>query len=100
MNVTLAALGKKIGISVQQIQKYEIGTNRIQAARLQKIAAALDVPLTHFYDEQDTPSEVESLLNTDNVTALRIMRAYTKIRDQSVQRSLVVLIEAIAKGED
>src|SRR5258708_40354926 len=52
MNVSQNDLAKKLGVSFQQVQKYEKGVNRVGAARLQQIADALDVPITHFYDNQ------------------------------------------------
>lgn len=48
-SITMAQLGKKIGISFQQIQKYENGDNRVSAEALFNIAAALNVPLAHFF---------------------------------------------------
>src|SRR5260370_7994166 len=49
-HISQADLGDKLGVSFQQVQKYEKGVNRVGAARLQQIATALDVPLTFFYD--------------------------------------------------
>ena len=48
--ISQAELGDKLGVSFQQVQKYEKGVNRVGAARLQQIATALDVPVTFFYD--------------------------------------------------
>ena len=50
--ISQAELGDKLGVSFQQVQKYEKGVNRVGAARLQTIATALDVPVTFFYDER------------------------------------------------
>lgn len=49
-------LGEAVGITFQQIQKYERGTNRVGASRLYEIAAALDVPVSFFFDDQEKPS--------------------------------------------
>jgi len=87
--ISQAELGDKLGVSFQQVQKYEKGVNRVGAARLQQIATALDVPVTFFYDGDGKAREVESLL-----------RAYSKIKDQTVQRQLVSLMESIAANED
>ena len=48
IKISQSELADKLGVSFQQVQKYEKGVNRVGAARLQKIAAALDVPLTFF----------------------------------------------------
>ena len=48
--ISQAEFGEKLGVSFQQVQKYEKGVNRVGAARLQQIATALNVPVTFFYD--------------------------------------------------
>ncbi len=83
MKISQAELGDKLGVSFQQVQKYEKGVNRVGAARLQQIATALDVPVTFFYDGDNKAREVESLL----------------FLDQTVQRQLVSLMESIAANE-
>jgi transcriptional regulator with XRE-family HTH domain len=97
--ISQAELGDKLGVSFQQVQKYEKGVNRVGAARLQQIATALDVPVTFFYDGDGKAREVESLLFLDSAFSLRLLRAYSKIKDQTVQRQLVSLMESIAANE-
>ena len=97
--ISQADLGEKLGVSFQQVQKYEKGVNRVGAARLQQIANALSVPVTFFYDGDGKNREVESLLFLDSAFSLRLLRAYSRIKDQTVQRQLVVLMEAIADDE-
>jgi transcriptional regulator with XRE-family HTH domain len=94
--ISQAELGDKLGVS---FQKYEKGVNRVGAARLQHIATALDVPVTFFYDGDGKAREVESLLFLDSAFSLRLLRAYSKIKDQTVQRQLVSLMESIAANE-
>ena len=93
-------LGEAIGLTFQQVQKYEKGVNRVGAARLQQIATALDVPVTFFYDGDGKAREVESPLFLDSAFSFRLLRAYSKIKDQTVQRQLVSLMESIAANED
>ena len=92
-------LGEALGLTFQQVQKYEKGVNRVGAARLQQIATALNVPVTFFYDGDGKAREVESLLFLDSAFSLRLLRAYSKIKDQTVQRQLVSLMESIAANE-
>jgi len=92
-------LGDKLGVSFQQVQKYEKGVNRVGAARLQQIATSLDVPITFFYSGDGKAREVESLLFIDSSFSLRLLRAYSKMKDQAVQRQFVSLIESIAANE-
>ena len=97
--ISQSDLGEKLGVSFQQVQKYEKGANRVGASRLQQIDAALDVPVTFFYDSSGKTKEVESLLFLDSAFSLRLLRAYSKIKDRAVQRHLVSLMEAIADSE-
>lgn len=92
-------LGEHLGVSFQQVQKYEKGVNRVGAARIQQIATALDVPVTFFYDGDGKSREVESLLFLDSAFSLRLLRAYSAIKDQAVQRHFVTLMESVAGGQ-
>jgi transcriptional regulator with XRE-family HTH domain len=101
-----AELGATLGVTFQQVQKYEKGVNRIGASRLQQIATALDVPVTFFFDDADagkrgneSKREVESLLFLDSSFSLRLLRAYSAVKSQAVQRQFVSLIESIAANE-
>jgi transcriptional regulator with XRE-family HTH domain len=98
-HISQTELGDKLGVSFQQVQKYEKGVNRVGAARLQQIATALDVPITFFYSGDGKAREVESLLFIDSSFSLRLLRAYSKMKDQAVQRQFVSLIESIAANE-
>jgi transcriptional regulator with XRE-family HTH domain len=93
-------LGEKLGVSFQQVQKYEKGVNRVGATRLQQIATALDVSVAFFYDGDGKTKEVESLLFLDSAFSLRLLRAYSKIQDQAIQRQMVSLMESVADNED
>ena len=99
-------LADRLGVSFQQVQKYEKGVNRVGASRLQQIATALDVPVTFFFDDDglgkrasDGKREVESLLFIDSAVSLRLLRAYASVKNQTVQRQFVSLIESIAASE-
>src|SRR6202045_5029466 len=102
-HISQAELGDKLGVSFQQVQKYEKGVNRVGAARLQQVATALDVPVTFFFDDDglgkrasDGKREVESLLFIDSAFSLRLLRAYASVKSQAVQRQFDSLIESIA----
>src|SRR3954447_15219744 len=98
-------LGEALGITFQQIQKYEKGTNRISVSRLHQIAHVLGVPVGYFYDgapgtEQPSgfgeaaaaPYEADFLSNADG---LQLMQAFMRIA--RVRRRLVDLATAIAE---
>ncbi len=98
-------LGDLLGITFQQIQKYEKGTNRIGASRLQAMAKALDVPISFFFPDEPVPefgmqeSGADYALDfMSSSEGLEIGRAFTRIRDPKVRRKLVDLIRAIAES--
>jgi transcriptional regulator with XRE-family HTH domain len=92
-------LGKAIGVTFQQIQKYENGKNRVGASRLHRVAIALDVPITELFDGSGEPGS--KLKATKSLAfdsqALRIAEAFVKISDKEVRSSLVDLAEAMAR---
>jgi len=92
-------LGRTLGVSFQQVQKYEKGVNRIGAHRLEEIAKALNVPLTFFFGGNGKQHEVETLLAIDSNFSLRLLRAYVAIKNVAVQRSFVSLMERVAGTE-
>jgi transcriptional regulator with XRE-family HTH domain len=89
-------LAGHLGVTFQQVQKYEKGINRVGAARLQQIAKMLGVDIPFFYDGDGKQPAVDSPLVLNSVFSLRLLRAYTAIKDQAVRRQLVILVEMIA----
>jgi transcriptional regulator with XRE-family HTH domain len=97
--ISQTELAGHLGLSFQQMQKYEKGINRIGAAQLQQIAKTLGVDIPFFYDGDGKESDVDSLLRLNSVFSLRLLRAYTTIKDKTVQRRLVILVEMIAASQ-
>ena len=93
-------LGDALGLTFQQVQKYEKGTNRISAGRLQRIAAILEVPVSVFFADTKPPAGgAESLFDlVDTGSALRLLRAYSRIPSPALKRALTTLAEEIAGG--
>jgi transcriptional regulator with XRE-family HTH domain len=91
-------LGDALGLTFQQVQKYEKGINRIGAGRLQRIAEILNVPLTDFFNVGkgvgSNSTEVFELLHT--ASSLRLLRAYSRIRNPRLRRAVYTLVERIA----
>jgi transcriptional regulator with XRE-family HTH domain len=103
-------LGDGCGITFQQIQKYEKGTNRIGASRLHQIARILEVPVEFFYEgalsDQGSDEPVVGDRNARSMTeflatseGLELVKAFTAIKDQRVRRRIVDLARAVAAGE-
>ncbi|MFD1703195.1 helix-turn-helix domain-containing protein [Methylopila henanensis] len=100
-------LGEALGITFQQIQKYEKGTNRIGASRMQQIATVMGVPVSYFFDdapgsEPTTPGMAEApgsdyvvdfLTTTEG---LQLNKAFVRIGDSKVRRKIVDLVSALA----
>jgi len=95
-------LGEMLGVSFQQVQKYEKGTNRIGSGRLQEIANALDVPVSSFFEGQsglttstEEATAIQAFLSSRDGTDLA--KAFTRIESPAVRRALLDLANAIAK---
>ena len=105
-------LGEALGLTFQQIQKYEKGANRIGASRLHQIAAALGVQIEFFYEgaptpegqstdgfaEDPSPAYMTDFLSTSD--GLQLMRAFVRVRDSRVRKRIVDLVEALAEADD
>ena len=102
-------LGDALGLTFQQVQKYEKGTNRIGASRLQQISHILQVPVSFFFDgapiiagmpraegvsEAPSPAYVSDFLATSD--GLALTKAFMRIDDSKLRRRIVDLVEQIA----
>jgi transcriptional regulator with XRE-family HTH domain len=98
------SLGEALGITFQQIQKYEKGTNRIGASRLQQIAHILQVPVSFFFEDLPLPSEalseegayIDDFLATSD--GLSLTKYFMCIKDPKLRRSIVDLVEHIGRS--
>ena len=97
--ISQTELADHLGLSFQQMQKYEKGISRVGAAQLQQIAKMLGVDIPFFYDGDGKEPDVDSLLVLNSVFSLRLLRAYTAIKNKTVQRRLVILVEMIAASQ-
>jgi transcriptional regulator with XRE-family HTH domain len=90
-------LGNRLGISFQQVQKYEIGRNRIPTGRLVKTAAALGVPISALFQGTDAADPSQSLLAlVSDSRSFRLAHAFAAIKHRSARLWLVNLVENIA----
>ena len=97
-------LGEGIGLTFQQVQKYEKGTNRVSAGRLQRIADMLNIPVTFFYGGMSSRAKKREAGDPDfsfmqTRGAVRILRAYSEIESRSTKYALVVLAESLRNKE-
>src|ERR1700719_3608318 len=94
-------LGENVGVTFQQVQKYEKGANRVGIGRLTRIARVLNVSVNSFFEGQDTIDRVaqtgaESPLSLlTQPLAFRLLQAYSTLADGEMRRSIVELVERL-----
>lgn len=103
-------LGEQLGITFQQIQKYEKGTNRIGASRLQNIAAVLSVPVSYFFENAPSHSGAPGFADSDGSyvndfqptsETIQLNRAFVRIGDPKIRRRILELVRSLAgDGEE
>jgi transcriptional regulator with XRE-family HTH domain len=108
LGITQMQLGESLGVTFQQVQKYEKGTNRVSASKLQSIASILQAPVAFFFEgapngprgqtsQSGAPSPpfiTEFLATRDG---LALVRAFTQIKSPKLRRRIVDLVEEISK---
>jgi transcriptional regulator with XRE-family HTH domain len=92
-----AQLGKKLGVTFQQVQKYENGKNRVGASRLQMISTALNVPVGQFFTDDAGTSRTSAKPLTFDPQALRLAEAFTRLNDKELRNSILDMVEAMAR---
>jgi transcriptional regulator with XRE-family HTH domain len=112
LSMSQEKLGDALGLTFQQVQKYEKGTNRIGASRLQQISIILQVPVAFFFEgapnlhgqatdglqEAPSPSYVSDFLATSE--GLSLTKAFMRIKEAKLRRRIVDLVEEIAGREE
>ena len=108
-NMSQSRLGTLLGVTFQQIQKYEKGVNRISASRLKQAASVFEVDVDWFYEggpaedvakgfaEGPRPLDVQFLSTTDG---LKLNRAFARIKDSKVRRRIIDLVESLAPPDE
>ncbi len=103
-------LGEALGVTFQQIQKYERGANRISASKLYEVSRLLGVPVSHFMDglsetqdrpksrPSDTPENIMEFVRSPEGLALN--RAFAAIEDPRTKRAVLDLIRSMADAPD
>ena len=107
LGISQEKLGDALGLSFQQVQKYEKGANRISASRLQYLTQILQVPVSFFFEGAPrlpgasqaagtvpSPDYVTDFLATSD--GLALTKAFTRIKDRKLRRGIVDLVDEIA----
>lgn len=103
-------LGESLGISFQQIQKYERGTNRVGASRLQSIATILNVHVSFFFEEVSGNNPIIAAPHASSLDDLqaflsssegfRLNREFVKIADPNVRRRIIEMVNTLAAEDE
>lgn len=102
-------LGEQLGITFQQVQKYEKGTNRVGSSRLYRISQILGVPVSFFFEDipgqaagdsgfQETQSERYVVDFISSAEGLQLNKAFLRISDARVRRKVVELVQAMSES--
>jgi transcriptional regulator with XRE-family HTH domain len=107
LNMSQIELGQTIGVSFQQVQKYEKGSNRISASRLEKIAAALHVPMSFFFEDvPDKSADINTAPSPDFLEVmsaaegLALIKALMRIKNRKIQRYIAELVAYMADNNN
>ncbi len=113
LSMSQEKLGESLGITFQQIQKYEKGTNRIGASRLQHIARVLQVPVSFFFEDApggpgggsasgmaEAPQTQYVVDFLSSAEGIQLNRAFVRIKNPRLRRRVIDLVRGIAGEED
>ncbi len=102
LGLSQSALAQKIGVSFQQVQKYETGQNRISASRLHQVAQVLGTSVETFFPTDEDGSVAASLGGLRSITATAdgraVAAAFPLIEDRSLRRAVARIVTALAPG--
>ena len=106
LRISQSEIGKALGVTFQQIQKYENGANRIGASNLYRLAKALDVEVSYFFEDLDSPRNIKSLSDQpatpfehDPMTqpeSIKLVHNYFRIASADVRARVFQLVKSIA----
>ena len=92
-NLTQKQLGIRLGLTFQQIQKYENATNRVSAPRLYMLAQTLETPIVSFFDNNDSKNPSKKNLSMLSAEAVEIALKYDRVGKAPIRNALAVLLE-------
>ncbi len=117
LNISQEKLGQKIGLTFQQVQKYERGANRISAGRLFDLSIVLDVPISFFFDDLPAEAEKAALMPgahvsdelpsrdrpADSIATMQtqhLVQSFSQIQDTTVRKRLMELMRSMSGAQD
>ncbi len=107
LGLSQTQLGKELGVTFQQVQKYERGTNRIGSSRLFRMSTTLDVPVAYFFEGAETKlpgysESVEALTEEtfEKQETQELVEAYYRIADPRIRKKVLGLARLLSSGVD
>ena len=109
LGLSQGELARSVGLTFQQIQKYERGVNRIGASRLAEFAIALDVPPGWFFEElpglptkpkRGSRAESSAIRELGGRETLDVVRLFNKVKDRRVRERVMALLRAVAAVDE
>ncbi len=114
LGLTLMTLAKAVGVTYQQLQKYERGANRIGASRLFNLSRVLDVPISYFFEDlspaaagggkrrtrglSEAPAAVLEPDSLSKPETVELIRAYYRVTDPQLRKRFLDLLKALGKA--
>ena len=114
LGITLQTLAKAVGVTYQQLQKYERGVNRIGASRLFNLSRVLDVPISFFFEDlspaaagggkrrtrglSEAPAAVLTPDSLSKPETVELIRAYYRVKDPQLRKRVLDLLKALGKA--
>lgn len=101
LGMSQTQLGEALGVTFQQVQKYERGTNRVGASRLYKISEVLDVPIAFFFDglarpNRDDAAESESVISLmDSAYGIKLASALQDVASRDLREQILSLVRSL-----
>jgi transcriptional regulator with XRE-family HTH domain len=103
LGLSMENLGEALGVSYQQVQKYERGHNRLGSSRLQHVAMILQVPVGFFFEGHKGDPNFEGQNGLDDFLATsdgqRLARAFMRIKSRAMRQSIIALIEQLGHDQ-
>jgi transcriptional regulator with XRE-family HTH domain len=103
LGLSQGKLAEKLGITFQQVQKYEKGVNRVGASRLADMARILSVPVSYFFEDAERSDASEGAASMSNVLTMAgaadLLRAYSRISNPALRKIVLNLARSLASEE-
>jgi transcriptional regulator with XRE-family HTH domain len=109
LKMSQEALGNELGVTFQQVQKYERGANRVGASRLYSLSRVLDVPVSYFFEGLDSGATRESGENSDQSVVqdliqshdgVALAQAFSQIETPKVRRRVIELVRSLSSEDE